>query len=148
MSGAWLEALAERCRASGAAALFALTYNGRSRCSPVEPEDETIRTLMNRHQQQNDKGFGRAAGPDAVDIAERCFAAAGYRVRRAPSDWVLTPDDRALQRQLIEGWADAAVELAPDQSATIGHWLARRLAHVDAGRSHVTVGHEDLAAML
>ena len=30
----------------------------------------------------------------------------------------------------------------------VNSWLARRLAHVDAGRSHVTVGHEDLAAWL
>jgi hypothetical protein len=147
VSGVWLEALAGRCLASGAMALFALTYNGRSRCSPEEPEDEIIRTLMNRHQKQNDKGFGRAAGPDAVDVAERCFAAAGYRVRRAPSDWVLTPDDRDLQRHLIEGWAEAAVEIAPDQAGTIGSWLARRLAHVDAGESCITVGHEDLAAI-
>jgi hypothetical protein len=27
-------------------------------------------------------------------------------------------------------------------------WLARRLAHVEAGRSEVIVGHEDLAAWL
>ena len=54
-----------------------------------------------------------------------------------------TPD---LQRELIDGWARAAVEIAPHQSALVHDWLTRRLAHVDAGRSHLTVGHEDLAA--
>jgi len=147
VSEGWLRALADRCRASGAAALFALTYNGQSSCLPVEPEDDTIRLLMNRHQ-KTDKGFGAAAGPDATDDAARCFAAVGYRVRRDTTDWVLPPDVRDLQRRLIEGWAEAAAEIAPGQSAMIDDWLARRLAHVDAGRSRLTVGHEDLAAWL
>jgi hypothetical protein len=147
VSDSWLQALATQCRAHRAVALFALTYDGRSTCSPPEPEDDLVRDLMNRHQRQNDKGFGRAAGPDAAVAAERVFAAVGYRVRRERSDWVLTPDMRDLQRQLIEGWAEAANEIAPEQTATIEDWLARRLAHVEAGRSHVTVGHEDLAAL-
>src|SRR6266850_288112 len=148
VSETWLRTLAAECRAAGATALFALTYNGRSRCLPEEPEDETIRELMNRHQRQNDKGFGRAAGPDAVDVAERCFADAGYHVTREPSDWVLTPDARELQRQLVEGWASAAREIAQEQASTIDDWLRRRLQHIDAHHSHVTVGHEDLAAWL
>lgn len=144
----WLRALAAQCRATGAAVLFALTYNGQSRCLPVEPEDDTVRDLLNRHQRANDKGFGRAAGPDALDCAERAFAAVGYQVRREPSDWILPPDLRALQRRLIEGWAEAAVEMAPERSAMIRDWLARRVAHVESARSHITVGHEDLAAWL
>ena len=112
VSDAWLRALAERCRENGAAALFALTYNGQSSCLPVEPEDDAIRDLMNRHQ-KTDKGFAAAAGPDATDDAARCFAAVGYRVRREPTDWVLPPEAQALQRRLIEGWAEAAVEIAP-----------------------------------
>jgi hypothetical protein len=147
VSETWLRALAVRCRASGAAALFALTYTGQSGCVPVEPEDDTIRHLMNRHQKR-DKGFGAAAGPDATDDAARSFAAAGYRVRRETSDWVLPPEARELQRRLIEGWAEAALEIAPERSAVIHDWLARRLAHVEAGRSQLTVGHEDLAAWL
>lgn len=50
VSARWLDTLAARCRACGAAVLFALTYNGESRCSPVEPEDDIVRDLMNRHQ--------------------------------------------------------------------------------------------------
>lgn len=148
VSEAWLHALAEQCEATGAAALFALTYTGRARCSPAEPEDETIRDLMNRHQKTNDKGFGQAAGPDAVDCAERCFAGAGYRVRREASDWVLPHDARELQRQLIKGWASAAREIAPEHATMIGDWLARRLAHIESSRSRVVVCHEDLGAWL
>jgi hypothetical protein len=148
VSETWLRSLASHCRDAGAAVLFALTYNGRSRCSPQEPEDDAIRELMNRHQRASDKGFGAAAGPEAIECAARSFAAVGYHVRREASDWVLLPDVQELQRHLMEGWAEAALEIAPGQAAMVGSWLARRLAHVEAGGSRVTVCHEDLGAWL
>jgi SAM-dependent methyltransferase len=146
VSDSWIKLIAERCRAENALALFALNYDGRSHCLPAEPEDDDVRELMNRHQRTNDKGFGRAAGPDAIESAARWFAAVGYQVRRDVSNWALSPDMRELQRQLIEGWADAAVEIAPERRDMIGDWRARRLSHVDANRSHIVVGHEDVAA--
>lgn len=146
VSERWLHELARQCGDVGAVALLALTYDGRSRCTPAEPEDDLVRTLLNAHQRQNDKGFGRAAGPDAVEAAARAFAGVGYEVRRARSDWDLTPADAALQRELIEGWAAAAKEFAPDRTRAIDDWLGRRLRHVESGRSRVIVGHQDLAA--
>jgi len=148
VSERWLRDLAERCRAARTAVLFALTYNGRSQCSPVEPEDDAIRELMNRHQRANDKGFGRAAGPDAVDRAEQCFAAAGYGMTRQSSDWVLTSEMHALQHELIEGWAEAAAEIAPERSAMIQRWRVRRQGHVKQNRSRIVVGHDDLGGWL
>ena len=148
VSEAWLRALARHCRECGAAVLFALTYNGRSRCSPEEPEDDAIRELMNQHQRARDHGFGPAAGPAASQSAAECFAASGYHVQREASDWELPADMRALQRRLIEGWAEAALEVAPGEAALIESWLVRRLAHVEANRSRVIVCHEDLAAWL
>jgi hypothetical protein len=147
VSEQWLRSLAAQCRETGAAALFALTYNGWSRCSPAEPEDEVVRELFNAHQKSSDKGFGLGAGRDAVDIAERSFASVRYQVQRAASDWVLAPDAQHMQTLLIEGWADASMEVAPEQSPVIQRWLARRLEHVSAGRSHVIVCHEDLVAL-
>lgn len=148
VSEAWLRTLAARCRAVGAAALFTLIYDGRSSCTPEEPEDDTILELFNRHQ-RTDKGLGGpAAGPGAAECAVRCFAEVGYEVHRAQSDWVIEPGEREFQRQLIEGWAEAAAEMAPDRAALIAGWLARRLGHVDAGRSRVVVGHRDVAAWL
>lgn len=102
---------------------------------------------MNRHQ-RTDKGFGPALGPDATATAERCLAGLAYHVRREPSDWVLPPESRDLQRRLIEGWAQAAADIVPEQSASIRDWLARRLAHVAQYRSRLVVGHEDLAAWI
>lgn len=146
VSDRWLSALAARCRDAGAAVLFALNYDGRSHCAPIEPEDAEVLALFNRHQRRSDKGFGPAAGPDATDLTAKHFTAAGYRVRRESSNWFLPPDARELQRQLMEGWAEASAETAPDRAPMIRAWLARRLAHVDAGRSHIIVCHQDVAA--
>jgi SAM-dependent methyltransferase len=146
VSKSWLLALAAHCRVEGAVALFTITYNGRFVCTPSDAEDEEVRGLMNRHQKR-DKGLGGpAAGPDAGAIAEQCFLQEGYRVCREPSDWELGPGDRDVQRLLINGWAEAATEMAPDRAPDIARWHARRLAHVEAGCSHIVVGHDDLAA--
>jgi hypothetical protein len=147
VSERWLRDLATRCRGSGAMALFALTYDGRTHCTPEDPDDETIRDLVNRHQ-RTDKGFGDALGPDAATRAVSIFSSAGYEVRLEPSDWVLSPDDCALQRQLIAGWAEAATAMAPEQRRPIEEWRTRRLSHLDEHRSRLTVGHQDLGAWL
>jgi hypothetical protein len=144
----WLRTLASRCRAVGAAAIFTITYDGRSTCAPAEPEDELVRALFNDHQ-RGDKGLGGpAAGPDACEAAQRAFGEAGYRVEIARSDWTVGPREQMFQRRLIEGWASAATEVAPDRAILIADWLRRRLEHVDAGRSAIVVGHQDMAAWL
>lgn len=148
VSERWLRSLAAHCREAGAAALFTITYDGRSSCTPVEPDDEMILDLFNRHQ-RTDKGLGgAAAGPDAAVYAARCFEEAGYQVGIEPSDWTLRSEEAELQRQLIAGWAVAATEIAPGEASTIERWRARRIKHVDDGISRVVVGHHDLAAWL
>lgn len=144
VSDAWVCTVAEACRASGAAALFALSYDGRIDCFPSESDDGRVRALVNRHQ-RTDKGFGPALGPDAAPAAARAFGAVGYHVERRRSDWVLTHEAQ-LQRELLEGWAGAAAEMAPAEADRIATWLRTRLGHVDAARSVIRVGHEDLAA--
>jgi hypothetical protein len=146
VSESWLKLLASRCREVGATALFTLTYDGRSSCDPVEPEDDLVRHLMNVHQ-KTDKGLGGLAeGPDAWSVAERVFKDAGYRVACAASDWSIAPSAQAFQHMLIEGWAHAAREIAPRKSDTIADWLRRRLAHVAGGRSRIVVNHVDMVA--
>jgi len=146
VSESWLRLLAQRCRRSGASVLFVLSYDGRSSCWPEEDEDNAVRELFNAHQRNNDKGFGRAAGPDAARTAAAALEQAGYTVRREPTDWELLPDEDAMQRELITGWAQAAIEVDEGKGRVVRNWLARRLAHVDEGRSRIRVGHEDIAA--
>lgn len=146
VSESWLRQLAHLCSQARATALFALTYDGRIECEPVDSDDDIVRDLVNRHQ-RIDKGFGPALGPTAVDAARRIFSDAGYTVRRAVSDWTLGPEAKDLQRQLIEGWAAAARDIDGSPSSTIERWRARRLAHVDRPASRLIVGHEDLLAL-
>ncbi len=146
VSESWLRSLAAHCRDAGAAVLFALTYNGQSSCFPEEPEDELIRELLNQHQ-HTDKGLGGvAAGPGAVAVAERCFTEVGYQVHIEPTDWNLGSAQADMQRYLVDDWARAAGELAPDLLSRIASWRDHRRAHIDAGRSRIAVRHHDLAA--
>ncbi|MEP7116640.1 MAG: class I SAM-dependent methyltransferase [Acidobacteriota bacterium] len=144
VSEPWVRNLARHCRAAAVDVLFALSYDGRIACDPVDADDERVRAYVNQHQ-RGDKGFGRALGPDAAHVAEACFRAEGYTVQLASSDWIVTPDRRELQRQLVEGWASAATAMAPADAATIDAWREQRVAHIDEGRSTLRVGHQDLA---
>jgi hypothetical protein len=145
VSPAWLERLAEWCRARHAVTLFALSYDGRIVCDPADPLDAGVRDLVNRHQ-RTDKGFGAAAGPDATATLAQHLARRGCAVHVAPSDWHLGPEAGELQRQLVGGWADAAAQLAPERAAVLAAWRDRRLGWIASGRSRLVVGHQDLLA--
>jgi hypothetical protein len=147
VSAAWLDALVGRCRGASAALCFALTYDGRTVCTPAEPEDADVLALFNHHQRR-DKGFGPALGPRAAVLATERFAAAGYRLVAEPSDWVIGPEQRVMQQALVDGWLGAALEIAPDQRATLERWHGRRREHVAAGRSELRIGHVDLVGWL
>ena len=146
VSDAWLRRVCERCQAMDAAVLFALTYDGCIRCTPIHHFDETIAALVNRHQ-RSDKGFGPALGPGATTAAANHLTALGYEIGVTPSNWNLTPDQHALQRELIDGWSHAAAEMRPDEAAAIDAWRLSRLTDVDRGRSFLTVGHQDLIGL-
>jgi SAM-dependent methyltransferase len=145
VSHEWLAQLVEQCRANRCTALFALSYAGRIALTPSDPDDEWIRQLVNRHQ-LGDKGFGPALGPAASRRASSLFSEAGYHVRTARSDWNLLPTEHLLQGALLEGWANAAAELAPGEADRCKRWLTRRLAHVANESSRIRVGHEDVLA--
>jgi len=147
VSAQWLQAVCAACQRQRSAVLFALSYDGRMNCRPEEPEDELVRNLVNRHQ-HTDKGFGRALGPDAAAHAAELLESLGYTVIRERSDWVLDSESLLLQQQLIEGWASAAIGMAPSETGAIERWRTRRMDHVTQGRSRVVVGHEDVGAFI
>jgi hypothetical protein len=145
VSAAWLQRLAERCAAAQATVLFALSYDGRMQFSPDEPDDGWLRDLVNRHQ-QGDKGFGPALGPQAAHYARTAFETLDFETRTESSDWLIKPQEQALQRELIDGWVTAAQEIAPADATRIAAWESRRRLHLAAGNSHIRVGHQDLMA--
>lgn len=147
VSASWLDELVAACKNVSSAVHFALTYDGRTTCSPAEPEDGEVLALFNHHQ-LGAKSFGPALGPAAAREASQRFAAAGFTVRTQPSDWVIGPAHGAMQLALLDGWLAAVLELAPERRAALESWRSRRGAHVAAGRSTLVVGHIDLVGWL
>jgi hypothetical protein len=145
VSAEWLERLAVETAARRLPVYAALTYNGRASLEPAEPFDLEVIAAVNRHQRR-DKGFGPALGPEAALRAVQSFERVGYRVISGPSDWVFEPQDRAIQREVLAGWALAANELGDLPGAAIAAWLSRRGDLVAQGRSWMRVGHVDLFA--
>lgn len=145
VSRRYAEALVGQVVAAGAGFFAALSYDGRIAWRPADPLDETLRDLVNRHQ-RGDKGFGPALGPAAANSFAALFAAKGYRVETAPSDWRLGPQDAALQSALLADWLRAAGELDPAAAAALTDWAARRRALIMTEGAGLTVGHLDLFA--
>jgi hypothetical protein len=143
VSEAWLRRLLRRAAALEAAVWFTLTYDGRIACDPVEADDRVVRELVNQHQ-LGDKGFGLALGPAAAGTAQEILGEYGYRVQCASSDWCVGPDHAALQYALVEGWYEAACEIAPAKTAMLRAWRELRRAHIAGLRSTLRVGHVDM----
>lgn len=145
VSETWLHQFARAVAARAIPVYAALTYNGVVDLSPPDSFDTAIVSAVNAHQ-RTDKGFGPALGPSAASTAIASFEALGYSVVSGPSDWTIGPNDRAMQTELFDGWAKAALELGTLPSAEIESWLQRRTTVVNAGRSSVRVGHVDFFA--
>lgn len=151
----WIEALAGRIAACGAAALFALTVNGRrgfvdEHGRRLEDErDARLEALFNRHQQRG-KGIGEALGPEAADVLPALLEKAGLRVWLARADWRLDAGQahtRALGAALLQDWMQAAVEQSPHDAMWIGAWYRARRADLERGRVGLVVGHVDVLAL-
>lgn len=153
----WMEAWADVCRRARAIVYVALSYDGTVRWKTpgdgpgsgedrLDREDARIVAAVNAHQRR-DKGTGRALGPDAARTAAGLLRSAGYRTRLAPSAWRLGPEDAALARALVDGWADAAREMLPDDAGRVDRWAERRRATIASGRFALEVGHLDLLAL-
>ncbi len=146
VSAEWMRLFARRCREAGVHVLCTLSYDGRLACDPADALDARVRELVNAHQRTN-KGFGLALGPDATAAAAAAFRVEGFDVTVADSDWVLDGSHAELQRQLIDGWAGAARDMAAADARAIAAWRDRRLAAVAGGSSRLRVGHGDLLAL-
>ncbi|MBZ9560272.1 MULTISPECIES: hypothetical protein [unclassified Modicisalibacter] len=148
----WLDALVEACAQRRVAGLFTLSVTGDwafvdARGHHHEDDDDRwLRGVLAAHQRR-DKGFGPALGGDAPTWLADRFAARGYQIARAPSPWQLpagAADATPLATTLIDGWAQAAGEQAPDDTRRIATWLERRRQALASGRLGLCVEHDDL----
>jgi hypothetical protein len=145
VSRKWLCQFLNETAARALPVYAALTYDGRTDLSPSDPFDGCIVAAVNAHQ-HTDKGFGLALGPSAASSAIAGFEARGYFVVDGESDWILRPDDRQIQNEMVEGWAKAAGEMGTLSNAEIDDWLSRRKAMIGNGLSSMRVGHVDFFA--
>ncbi len=141
----WLERLVALLAISGRPLYAALSYDGRVSLSPASLYDEAIVAAVNLHQLR-DKGFGPALGPGAAATAPDLLRARGFAIHQGRSDWNFGPSDRAIQLEMLAGWAGAAAELGMT-SGLLDHWLGERREHIEAGRSQMRVGHLDFFAV-
>ena len=142
----WLESLCHEITHREIPFYAALTYDGRAGCEPEMFKDAQVIAAVNKHQRR-DKGFGTALGPDAAAEAIRLFEEAGYIVTHSNSDWRGDNRHPEFQRLLLEGWAEAACELEPNNAGIFEDWLADRLKMIREGTSSVYVGHVDFFAV-
>ena len=145
VSQPWLERLAVEIAARSIPLYAALSYDGRIELSPTDPLDAAIIAAVNAHQ-RTDKGFGPALGPTAAAAAITRFETLGYSVVHGKSDWVIGPQDREFQMEILGGWASAARDIGDLPLADTIKWLTRRRDAVAAGRSSIRVGHVDVFA--
>jgi hypothetical protein len=145
VSDTWLDRLAVALAASSIPLYAALSYDGRTGFTPPDPFDAAIAAAVNAHQ-RIDKGFGPALGPSAATFAISGFEALGYSVVHGTSDWVMGPDDRDMQTEILTGWASAAHEMGALPATDIAAWLTRRCAAVSSRCSSLQVGHVDFFA--
>jgi hypothetical protein len=146
VSGIWLDRLARALAVRSAPFYAALSYDGRTGFTRPDPFDAAIAAGVNAHQRM-DKGFGPALGPAAAAFIIARFKALGYSVVHGVSDWVMGPDDRDIQTEILAGWASAAHHTAALSLADATAWLSRRHAEVAAGHSSLYVGHVDFFAI-
>jgi SAM-dependent methyltransferase len=143
----WVERMAAACAARRLPFYAALNVAGRSRFTPPHPADALVARGF-RRDQARDKGFGGAAlGPDAPGVLRAAFAARGYRVHTAPSDWILDPREREIADALAVGHARTAMAQERRGARRIAEWLAARRRLAEAGRLAVRVPHRDLLAL-
>ena len=142
----WLERLMVEAAARRLPVYAALSYDGQVSFDPPHRFDADIVAAVNRHQ-HGDKGFGPALGPEAVRYAAEIVKRVGYSFLEGPSDWTFGKADKAVQQEVLRGFANAAGELGNLPDERIADWLARRLDMVAAGSSSMRVGHVDFFAM-
>jgi len=150
----WIEQLVEGCAAHQQALLVALSVTGEwfltnahgESCQ--QPDDEAIHALFVAHQQR-DKGLGAALGGQAHHALVSQLRQTGFTVEEASTPWQLKANHdahRPLLCQLIQGWAEAAQEQAPEEKDRIEAWCLRRLNDVNSGQVGARVVHRDLFA--
>lgn len=143
-STSFIDGLLTRIDSRKTAIYAALNYDGTTHWTPTHPLDEKILAAFNRDQQR-DKGFGPALGPDCTAYLQQKLLEKGYNLTLNPSPWQLTDQHNELLCELIAGIATAVSNMNDLTHTEITEWKNFRIANIAGG--HCTVGHWDLLAL-
>ena len=147
VSQGWIERMAAACAKRRLPFYAALNVTGRERFMPPHPADALVARGF-RRDQRRDKGFGGTAlGPAAPAAIAEAFAAHGYTVYRAPSDWIVDRRSRLFAREVATGHGAAALAWERRSAAAIEDWIEHRRAQATDGTLSVRIGHQDILAL-
>lgn len=147
VSEEWIARIAAACAARRLPFYSALNVTGRERFMPPRLGDATVARGFARDQVR-DKGFGGVAlGARAPAVIAAAFAAHGYSVHRAPSDWAIGRRDSRMAVAMSDGHAAAALRHERRLARRIAGWQLARADDARMGRLSVRVGHADLLCL-
>lgn len=147
VSAEWVARIAAGCAQHRLPFYAALNVTGRERFMPGHPTDALVARGFARDQLR-DKGFGGfALGARAPGVIADAFAAHGYTVHRAPSDWVIDRRDAAMAAALADGHARAALARERRGRARIMDWIIDRRAQAGLQRLSARIGHTDILCL-
>lgn len=147
VSRGWIERVAAACASRHLPFYAALNVTGRDRFAPPHPADALVARGF-RRDQHRDKGFGGAAlGPAAPAAIAEAFAAHGYAVHAAPSDWILDRRARLFAREVATGHGAAALARERRRAAAVADWVEARRAQAADGMLSIRIGHRDILAL-
>jgi hypothetical protein len=141
VSPEWIERFCDALAANRLMFFTVLTYDGLDRWLPPHQADEAMQGAFHAHQ-GTDKGFGKAAGPQASNILQQALTRHRYRVIMEPSPWKLGQKQRALMNALSDGFANAVAETRMVPEDVVASWRAARRDAVSC-----EVGHYDLLGL-
>lgn len=149
----WITRMAAACAARRLPFYSALNVTGRESFSPpFRPGDALVARGFARDQAR-DKGFGGVAlGAKAPAAIAAAFAAHGYTVLRAPSDWAvrtrpLNAAASAFAQELVGGMARAAGQHERRHRLTLRDWARLRADQAEAGQLAFRIGHADMLCL-
>lgn len=117
-----------------------LTYDGIEKWLPAHRTDALVLNAFHMHQ-QTDKGFGKSAGPDAIEIMQNQLSRRNFDVYLEKSPWQLNGEDQSLMQALASGSAAAVAETKLLAPGDLQDWLTSRLQ-----ATYCEIGHWDLFA--
>jgi hypothetical protein len=139
ISADWIQTMAADIARQNILFHTVLSYDGRIQWFPTHTLDQAVQDAFNQDQ-QSDKGFGPASGPDSTSILVEAFEKQGYLCETADTPWIIHRND---EPELLDalGTGIGEVVTAKLPLAALQEWTSA----LEQRRS-VLIGHRDLYA--